>query len=391
MKKGLLVFIIIIFTLLFGSVAFANDDDVVDITPFLDELLNKTDLSEWNKFVESNDFFAEYTKNLSPKEFILEIIKGEADLTFDGVINFIFGNFLNRLKGHVQNAATLFGIALLCAMLDKLCKGIFDGRICSYGMSLLRLCALCIAVTGFADALSICFNGVDKMTDFMNSSFAIFNVLISTAGTTASSGILSPSVVMITTATSNIIKGLIIPLLTASAVLCVCSSLCDQGIFSSVSGTAKRASDKVLGLTFTIFFGLVTVQKLTAGALDSASLKTVKYTLSSFSMYGGAFLSKSFDVVTGCAVMLKSVVGGVGMMILLSLCLSPAIKLLAVSIIYRFTAFLISCIGETKIASCMMSIGSILGTLFLCVATCAILFFALLTALSTAGNALVGI
>lgn len=390
MKKRLLVLSLITFTLLFGSVALANDD-AVDITPLLDELLSKTDLSEWDEFVESNDIFSAYSQSLSPKELILKIIKGEAELSFDGVLSSLFNSFTNRLKDHAQNATILFGIAVLCAILEKLCSGISDGKICSHGINILRLCALCIAVTGFADALSICFDGVGKMTDFMNSTFAIFNVLISTAGATASSGILNPSVVTITTVTSNIIKELVIPLLTASAVLCVCSSICNQGVFSSVSGTAKRASDRVLGLTFTVFFGLVTVQRLTAGALDSASLKTVKYTMSSFSMYGGAFLSKSFDVVTGCAVMLKSVVGGVGMIILLTLCFSPAIKLLAVSIIYRFTAFLISCIGETKISSCMMSIGSVLGTMFLCIATCAVLFFALLTALSTAGNTLIGI
>ena len=102
MKKGLLVFIIIIFTFLFGSVALANEDDAVDITPLLDELLNKTDLSEWDKFDESNDIFSEYSQKLSPKEFILKIIKGEADLSFDKVLNTVIGDFLNRLKGHVQ-------------------------------------------------------------------------------------------------------------------------------------------------------------------------------------------------------------------------------------------------------------------------------------------------
>lgn len=390
MRKVILLLTSIIIALCLTSVAFA-EEDTVDVTPLLDELLSKTDLSEWDKFVQSNDLFLEYSNNLAPKELILAVIKGEAELSFDGIISLVTSQFTQRLKSHTANAFTLFGIALLCAILDKLCNGMFDDKISAHAINLLRLCALFIAINGFADALSICFDGVEQMTSFMNSTFAIFSILIGTAGASASAGILEPSVVMITTATANIIKGLIIPLLTASAVLCVCSSMCNQGIFSSLSGSAKKASSQALGLMFTIFFGLVTVQKLTAGALDSASLKTVKYTLSSFSMYGGAFLSKSFDVVTGCAIMLKSVVGGIGMIILLTICLSPAIKLLAVSLIYRFTAFLISCIGETKISSCMMSIGSVLGTLFLCIATCAVLFFALLTAVTTAGNALIGI
>ena len=69
MKKGLLVICVILLALLFASVAYA-DDDTVDITPLLDELLSKTDLSEWDKFVEANDIFSAYSNELSPKEFI---------------------------------------------------------------------------------------------------------------------------------------------------------------------------------------------------------------------------------------------------------------------------------------------------------------------------------
>lgn len=88
--------------------------------------------------------------------------------------------------------------------------------------------------------------------------------------------------------------------------------------------------------------------------------------------------------------MMKSILGGISMVILLCICIAPALKICAVSIIYRFIAIIIGALGENRICGCLNDIGKIYGVLFLAVMTCAILMFAVLSVIAVTGSTLLG-
>ena len=78
------------------------------------------------------------------------------------------------------------------------------------------------------------------------------------------------------------------------------------------------------------------------------------------------------------------------MIILLCICLAPAIQILAVSLVWRGCSLLLSALSHNKIAEILNDIGSIYGTVFLCVATTAVLFFILISVVAGAGNSIFG-
>lgn len=367
-----------------------ENNDFVDITPLLNETLDKIDLSSWQQFIADNEYFNAYSGATTPKEFITNLINGKITLSFENLVNAVFDNFISSLKIHINYSSIIAAIAIISVLSEKLSNGLFGGKISNYTTKILFLSSLAVIIKGFISSSGNCINGIQKMTDFINSTFPIFTVLVTAVGNVASSQILQSSLTFTACAMSNIICNVIMPLLTMSAVMSVCYCISERKPFLNLSENIKKASDKTIGIIFTVFFGFVSVQKLTSSALDSVSLKTIRYTLSSFSLYGGAFLSKSFDVVTGCAVMLKNIIGGLSMIILLTLCLFPAVKLLSASIVYGAVSFLISLTGETQISSCMTFIGKIYGTMFLCAVTVAMLFFIIISIISSVGNSIIG-
>lgn len=394
MKKRLTIFLFVIISLpLLTGIGFAADiDDVVDITPLMEQSLDSIDLSLWKQLIDDNEFFGSITNNSSGiKEYIRKLINGEATISFDSFLNAAFSKFTSAFKAHMSIAGLLFGIALISAMLERLLKSTFKGEICAIAVNVLFCCAVGLIIKGFADIISTGMGTVNNMTGFIEKSLPLLMVFVTAIGGTASTQMLQPSVLMIVELTSKIIGSIIIPLLTASAVLSIAYNICRRDPYKELSGSVKKLSDWIIGIMFVLFFGFISIQKLTSSALDGLSIKTIKYTISSFSLYGGSFLSKSFDVVTGCAVLMKNVLGGIGMIILLSICISPALELCAITIVYRFASLLISLTGETRISGCLNDVGKIYGTLFLCVMTCAVLSFMLLSVITVAGNSVLGI
>lgn len=388
-KKIILYILCIVFSLIPTAYAVADNDELVDITPVLNEVFDKTDLSAWQKFIDGNEYFNKYSGVSSPKEFILNLINNKSVIDTQNLINLIFDNFIASLKSHINYAVILIIIALISTLLEKLSNGFFTGKVSNFALRLLFLTSLAVIIKGFAESVGHCIDGIQKMTNFVSSSFPIFSVLISAVSST-SSQILQPSATVIVSLMSDIICNIVIPLLTISAVMSMCHCISEQKTFYILSENTKKIADRTIGIIFTVFLGFVSIQKLTSNSLDTLSLRTIRYTLSSFSTYGGAFLSKSFDIVTGCTVMLKNVIGGVGTLILLTLCLNPAIKLLCASLVYNIASFLISLTGESRISSCMTTLGRIYGTMFLCTVTSATLFFIIISAVSSIGNSIIG-
>lgn len=387
-----IIFTIILCFSFIPITCFAEDiNDIVDITPILNEVLEQTDLSSWQNFITDNEYFNAYSNTSDPKQFIINLINGKETLSFEKLINTVFDNFVKDLKVHSNYALIIAVLALISILLEKLSCGIFSGKVSSITLKLIFISAIAVIIKGFALCMTSCIDGIKKMTDFVNSIFPVFTVLISAVGSNSASQVLQPSAALSIGMISNVICNIIMPLLTASCITSMCHCISDQKTFLTLSGSIKNACNKTIGIIFTVFLGFVSIQKLTTSALDIVSLRTIRYTLSSFSAYGGAFLSKSFDIITGCAVMLKNIIGGVGMIILLTLCLTPAIKLLCASVIYGIVSFMISLTGESRISTCMSSMGKIYGTMFLCTLTCAMLFFIIISLISSIGNTVIGV
>lgn len=367
--------------------------DVVDITSVIEESADSLELSEWEKFIRENEVFSEISgsdgKDLI--QYIKQLIKGESAISFTEFINTLPIRFIASVKKHLGTALLLLGIALICTLLDKLAKGLFKGSIATTASTVMFFCAVGLTVKSFADVYTLCTDCISNMTEFTDKALPVLMALVTAAGSSAATGILQPGLLMTLELTSKLIQLVIMPLLTASAMLSAAYSICTRKQYFNISRSVKHLADWIIGIMFTLFFGIISIQRLTSSAIDGACIKTIKYTISSFSLYGGSFLSKSFDIVTGCAIIMKNVLGGIGMIILLSICICPALELLAISVVYRISAFFISLAGEEKISGCLGSIGKIYGTMFLCTMTAAVLFFMLLSAIVSAGGSLTGI
>lgn len=386
MKKRILYITITLFILLPLSPVPARAltaGDIVDITPILEDSFGELDFSAWEKYISDNDFFNAFTDGLSIKDYLIEVIRGNKIISLEGILSSAFGKFLITLRKHFVNIIILSVIALTSVISDRLSKDTFNGSIASMTSRILFFAATGFIIKGFCDILPLATDCIHDMCSFTES---VLPFLMAFTAGSASNGVFGSGILVMINIASAFISSVMIPLVTFSAVLFLLYRIADRSQFLSVASLASRASDWLIGIAFTLLFGFVSVQKLTARSLSGLSFKTIRYTLSSFSIYGGSYLSKSFDLVTGCAVIMQSVVGSVGLVVLITLAIMPALELLAAAFVYRIGALIISFTGEERISGCLADMGRIYGTLFLCTVTVAALFFAVISAIATTGT-----
>ena len=114
--------------------------------------------------------------------------------------------------------------------------------------------------------------------------------------------------------------------------------------------------------------GIVSLEGTLASSVDGITAKTAKSIVSSAIPVVGKILGDVVDSVLGCGIILKNAVGFVGVVIIISICIVPILKLSVLTISYKLVASISEVIADAKIVKLLDEMGDIfkilLGILF---------------------------
>ena len=109
----------------------------------------------------------------------------------------------------------------------------------------------------------------------------------------------------------------------------------------------------------TIFVGLASVEGSLSSTVDGITAKTTKAAVSNFIPVVGKILGDAVETVIGCGAILKNAVGIVGVIVVISICMAPIIKLAILMGMYYLCAAVCQPIADEKIMKLLDQIGDI--------------------------------
>ena len=114
---------------------------------------------------------------------------------------------------------------------------------------------------------------------------------------------------------SSLLQAAFVPVISCYLSLAIVTEVVPQmGLAGIVSGF-KKLITWALGLTMTLFVGLLSLQSAIAGGGDNVAVKTTKFMISSLIPGVGGSLSELFMATQGCVQLVKSTVGAAGIAI----------------------------------------------------------------------------
>ena len=181
-------------------------------------------------------------------------------------------------------------------------------------------------------------------------------------------------------------KTIIFPLIYLTVVLSIVNHISENFKVTKLTGLVKQFTKVGLGLTLTLFIGVITVEGVAGGVVDGVSLRTAKFVTGAFVPVAGSMFADALDAVIGGSILLKNVLGITGVIILALLVLFPVIKILVIALIYRVAAALIQLLGDSMLADTLDDLAGSLLLSFAAVLTVGIMFFLAITALVATAN-----
>ena len=184
----------------------------------------------------------------------------------------------------------------------------------------------------------------------------------------------------------TLVKDFIFPLILFSFIIGIISNISYKIQFSKLTELIRQIIIVVVSASLTVFIGIITMYGLSA-KIDGVTIRTAKFAVDNFIPIIGKFLSDAVETVVGCSAILKNGIGMIGLMSLLLICITPAIKIVVLLFVYKGIAALIQPIASTSITNCFTEVGKALLLILVGILSVATMFFITITIIVEAGNA----
>ncbi|OMF11105.1 stage III sporulation protein AE [Paenibacillus amylolyticus] len=318
--------------------------------------------------------------------FMDMLIPGNERFSLKSVFVAIGTFMLHEILYNGKLLVTIVMLSVLSMILETLQTAFEKNNISKIAYSICYMVIIIIAINSFSVAIGYAKDAITGMINFMMAMVPLLFTLLASMGNVITVSVTHPLIIFMIHLVSTLIHMLVFPLLFFSAVLHLVSSLSDKYKLTQLADLLRNISVALLGILLTMFLGVISVQGASGSVADGVSLKAAKYIAGNFVPVVGRTFADATDTVITASLLVKNAIGLTGVIIILFLCAFPALKILALALIYNVTGAIMQPLGDTPIVGCLQAIGKSMIYVFAALAAVGLMFFLAITILLTAGN-----
>lgn len=356
-----MVAVIISCALLMPKTVFCADSNLEEISQELnnsviDELEN-IDFSAFDDIIKDFESSDDNIFSINGiKNKVYSVISGQNAVNYSSMFSSILGLIGGSVLKYLPILSVIVAIGVIGNMLNGF-KSKFGEKSSSNLIQLVCFMAVSLLViTMIKNLVSSTTNAVTSMTGQMNAIFPILLTLMIGLGATSTASVYQPIVAIISTYVADFFTYFIVPLFMVSFVFAIISNLSDSVKLDKFSSFISSFFKWSVGLVFTIFFAVFTLQGITASKFDSLSIRTTKYTIKSYVPIMGGYLADGMDLILSSTVLIKNAVGFVGILLCLTTIISPLIRIALFSLMLKFVSAILQAMGEAKTSNFLSAV-----------------------------------
>ncbi|WP_169787898.1 stage III sporulation protein AE [Alicyclobacillus ferrooxydans] len=303
-----------------------------------------------------------------------------------GLIHGILRYFFSEVFDNIRLLGAILLLSVLAVILQSLQSAFEQQTVSQIAYAVIFFVLIGLAIGSFTEAVGYAKHAIQSMTDFMLATVPLVVTLMAASGAVTSAAFFQPMLVFAVHLISNVIFLFVFPMIFFAAILDLVSSLSPRYQVTRLAGFFRTAGVATLGLCLSAFLGVASVQGLGKGVADGVTLRLAKFSVNTFVPIVGKAMSDAAETVVSASMLVKNAVGVAGLLIVLCLALFPALKILALSMIYNGSAALMQPLGDGPMVKTLGSLSKTLVLVFACVAAVALMFFMAICILLLSAN-----
>ena len=310
------------------------------------------------KSVESID-----SSSIDFTETAENLLTGDISFSFGDILKTLLDLLFKEIKDNLSVLIKMLVLAILAGILCNLQQAMPEGGIGEISFLACFSVIAGLSVTIVANLSELAAQTIDSLMLFIASLMPVLCSLVSSAGQVAMNGFY-PALFLAMQTFVAICQQFFLPLITVVTALSVINAMSNRFQISGLIGTTRKIIKWGLGLLLTVFVGILGIHSFSAFATGSVAGRTVKYALCNFIPIVGNVLAESIEAVISSMRLIRGATGITGVLVLVSACALPLIKILIVSFLYRFAAGVAEPATDKRIVLLLMDLSGNITLIF---------------------------
>lgn len=325
-----------------------------------------------------------FEEEMSVEALVRSIAQGEMLSPQDAVAR-VLGMFFDAMQG--------LGLLMLSIMLPVLLSCLLTHMLDLERVSLFSLSRSVCFVLILIPVLLLVFSelehtrqAITTMTQRMDKLLPVLLTLLIALGGSASSAFLHPIVIAASGSMVFLAREVTLRLVMCTCAVTAVNHLSDRAHLSRMAQLLRSIVCWLLGVSFTVFLGAMSLQGVCSASIDGVVLRAAKYAVDNFVPVVGGMFSDTMDTLVGCTLIVKNALGVAAVVVLLGAILSPLLRTLAVILVLKLSAALLEPVADSDIVRAIGDFSRTIVLFFITMLCVGTMYFLLIVQLLLVGN-----
>ena len=295
----------------------------------------------------SQEYAGQVFKGTNFNEIFNSMIKGQVDNSF------VFDGIINVFKTELSKNTSLMIKILIVVIIHSIVKSISENLGNDSTSKIIYFLQYVIIATfileSFSSIISLTKSSIQDIISFMQLLIPLLITLMLTTGQFAFANIVQPILILMMNFIGEFVFVFIIPLVMICMILAIVSNFSKEITINKLSKFIKKSTLWILGIVLTVFVTTLSLEGTLGNSVDTLTSKTAKAIVSDFIPVFGKILGDTAETIIGCSKVLKSTVGMIGVLVIISIVISPVIKIGILWFSFKITACICEVVADERI------------------------------------------
>lgn len=228
---------------------------------------------------EAENYSPDFVKDLDISNIFNSALTGKIDNSniLKKILNLAGVQVLDTLKILIN----ILLIVLIHSILKSITDGLENGEVSKIVYYVQYVLIVTIIMANFTDILKSVEETIENLVGFSGSLVPLLVTLMTYTGSITTTAVIEPILLFMIEFITNMIKTLVIPIISIITVLIIISKITDKVQISKLGNFLKSSVVWALGIILTIFVGVVSLEGSLTSSVDGVTAKTAKAAVSS--------------------------------------------------------------------------------------------------------------
>ncbi|MCI8272994.1 MAG: stage III sporulation protein AE [Clostridia bacterium] len=351
MKKIIIIFVLII---LIPNIALAETEEEI-----MESTMEQFNINQFIK--ESKQYTGDFFEDIDIAEMLNQAIQGKVDNKT--IYKKVLGVLGTEISSTIKVLISILVIVVIHGILKSITDNLENKNISQIIYFVQYILIVTLIMANFTEIIKLVKDTASNLVGLINVLIPLLLTLMIYTGSIATSTMLEPIILFTINFIGRMIEDLLIPVMLVVVVFAIISKISQKVQIDKLSKFLKSGVNWFLGVTLTIFVGVVSLEGTLSSSVDGITAKTAKAAVSTVIPVVGKVLGDVVDSVLGCGVILKNAVGLIGVILIIGICVMPIIKIAILSIVYNLASAVVQPIADEKIVKLLEEMGGVFKVL----------------------------